>query len=185
MQKPKEEKAIVLDYLPNGYPEDSRPFHRKEPIVQAIGKSFFTLLELVPVPDTPLKPHDEVYIGEGKRDKISYIKCVLPPFRMTQTAKSELPFIIEKIVELEQERFIEFYNKAGAISLRSHQLELLPGIGKRHTKDLLEVREREPFTSFEDIKKKVSAVPDPKKAIVQRILMEIEGKDRYRLFVRV
>ena len=41
-QKPRarEEYAIVLDFLQHGYAEDSRPFHRKEPVVQAIGKTF-------------------------------------------------------------------------------------------------------------------------------------------------
>ena len=120
-----------MDFLPHGYSEDSRPFHKKEAIVQAVGRSKFTLLELVPSTGSFLKPYDEVYIGEGKRDKISYIKSTLQAFRLTQTAKTELPFIVEKIVELDETRFIEFFNKAGPISLRSHTFELLPGVGKR------------------------------------------------------
>jgi len=44
----KEEYAIVLDFLPNGYPFDTRPTYKKTPIAQAIGKEHFTLLELVP-----------------------------------------------------------------------------------------------------------------------------------------
>ena len=34
----KEDYAIVLDFLPNGYPSDTRPMHMKTPIAQAIGK---------------------------------------------------------------------------------------------------------------------------------------------------
>ncbi|MBD3263381.1 DUF655 domain-containing protein [Candidatus Woesearchaeota archaeon] len=181
----REEYAIVLDFLRHGYSEDSRPFHKKESVVQAIGKDFFTLLELVPANSISIKPHDKVYIGEGKRDKISYIKSSLRVPRLTQTAKTELPFVVEKIVDENEEKFVEFFNKAGGISLRSHQLELLPGVGKRHAKQILKEREGRPFVSFEDVKKRVSAVPNPKKAIVQRILAELEGKDRYRLFVRV
>jgi len=184
-QRVREEYAVVLDYLRHGYSEDSRPFHRKEPIVQAIGKDYFTLLELVPAPNVILKPHDEVYIGEGKRDKILYIKATLPIARLTQTAKTELPFVIERLVEENEKKFVEFFNKAGPISLRAHQLELLPGVGKRHAKEILAEREKQPFESFEDIKRRVSAIPDPRKVIVQRILAELEGKDRYRLFVRV
>ncbi len=48
MMRKKEEEAIVLDFLPNGYPFDSRPMHLKTAIAQAIGKENFTLLELVP-----------------------------------------------------------------------------------------------------------------------------------------
>ncbi len=183
-QKPKEESAIVLDYLRHGYSEDSRPLHRKEPIVQAIGKQFFTLLELVPEPKAKLKSHDEVYIGDGKRDHVLYIKSTLYPTKLTQTAKTELPFVVEKIVDANEEKFVEFFNKAGPISLRSHQLELLPGIGKRHARELLKEREKAEFANFEDVKKRVSSVPDPKRIIIQRIMDELEGKDRYRLFVR-
>jgi len=180
----REEYAIVLDFLQHGYADDSRPFHRKEPIVQAIGKSFFTLLELVPAEGIKLKPYDEVYIGEGKRDKISYIRGTLFATKLTQTAKSELNFIIEKIVMANEAKFIEFINKAGPISLRAHMLELLPGIGKKHSLELLNAREKEPFKSFEDIKTRVTSIPEPNKVIVQRIMDELEGKDRYRLFVR-
>jgi putative nucleotide binding protein len=185
-QKPRarEEYAIVLDFLQHGYAEDLRPFHRKEPVVQAIGKTFFTLLELVPTQGIALKPYDEVYIGEGKRDQISYIKGTLPFFRLTQTAKTEINFIIEKLVSASEAKFVEFINKAGPISLRAHMLELLPGVGKRHAEELLKEREKSLFLSFEDIKKRVSSVPEPKKLIIQRIIDELEGKDRYRLFVR-
>ena len=46
--KTKEEIAIVLDFLPNGYPFDKRPSHRKTAIAQALGKEHLILLELVP-----------------------------------------------------------------------------------------------------------------------------------------
>ena len=65
--KEKEENAIVLDFLSNGYPFDSRPSHLKTPIVQAIGKKRFTLLEFCPKKGISLQPSEEVYIGEGKR----------------------------------------------------------------------------------------------------------------------
>jgi putative nucleotide binding protein len=181
----KEEYVIVLEFLRHGYSEDPRPLHKKESIVQAIGKDHFILLELVPVEGVFLKPYDEVYIGDGKREQISYIKSALEPTKLTQTARTELPFVIEKLVDEKIDRFINFFNTAGAISLRSHQLELLPGIGKRHAKELLKERESQAFTDFEDIKTRVPSVPDPKKAIIQRIMLELEGADRYRLFVGV
>lgn len=177
----KEEYVVILDYLHHGYLEDSRPMHRKEPVAQAIGKSFFTLLEIVP--SAQLKPHDEVYIGEGKRDKVAYIKGTVFYNRLTQTAKAELPSVIEKIIQLNEKLYVQFFNTAGPISLRAHQLELLPGVGKKHAQSLVDERAKKPFESFEDIKKRVSAV-DPMKVIVDRILSELEDKDRHRLFVR-
>src|SRR3989304_507323 len=152
IRRAKEEYAVVLDFLQHGYLEDSRPMHKKETVAQVLGKSFFTLLEIVP--NTQLKPYDEIYIGEGKRDKVVYIKGVLFFDRLTQTAKSELPFIIEKIVETMEKEFVQFFNTAGPISLRAHQLELLPGIGKKHAQALLEERQKKPFESFEEITKR-------------------------------
>ncbi|HLD83835.1 MAG TPA: DUF655 domain-containing protein, partial [archaeon] len=40
----KEENCIVLDFLPHGY-ADRR---HAEPVAQAVGTSFFTLLEVIP-----------------------------------------------------------------------------------------------------------------------------------------
>ena len=69
LKKGREETVIVLDFLPNGYLNDNRPMHMKTSIAQAIGKNHFILLELVPKKGIHLQPYQEVYIGEGKRDK--------------------------------------------------------------------------------------------------------------------
>ena len=137
----KEEHAIVLDFLPNGYPFDKRPVHIKTAIAQAIGKQSLVLLELVPKKDCFLQPHEEVYIGEGKRDKIHHIAGRISPSKLTGTAKSELNFIIEEIVNRDEKKFVDFFNNAGPINTRMHQLELLPGIGKRHMLSIIEARE--------------------------------------------
>jgi putative nucleotide binding protein len=182
--KAKEEYVVVLDFLKNGYSNDSRPFHMKEPIIQCIGKEYFYLLELVAKPNVSINPHEEIYIGDGERDKVAYIKGSLQMDKLTQTSKNELRFVIEKIIENNEEKFINFFNNSGPISLRSHQLEILPGIGKKHAKELLNEREIELFKSFEDIKSRVSSVPSPKKAVIERIMIELEGQDRFKLFVR-
>jgi len=180
----KEENAIVLDFLRHGYSEDRRPLHRKEPIIQVLGINHFVLLELVANSDLSLKPYDKVYVGDGKREQVKYIKGTLDPNKLTTTARTELPFIIKTLVKEKEEKFVEFFNKAGPISLRSHQLELLPKIGKKHTRALIEAREEKPFESFQDIRERVSSVQDPVDIVTQRIIEEIEEKDRYRLFVR-
>ena len=184
-QRAKEEQVIVLDFLKNGYASDSRPFHQKEPIIQVIGKAHFVLLELVAKQGKNFKPHDEVYIGDDERPDIAYIKGALPTNKLTQTAKRELNFIVEKLVTDNEKKYLQFYNNSGPISLRSHQLELLPGIGKKHAREILEQRTIEPFKSLAEIKERVKAIPDPKKAIIERILFELKDGDRYKLFVRV
>jgi putative nucleotide binding protein len=179
----KEEHAIILDFLPHGYPFDTRAMHRKTAIAIALGKDHFTLLEIVPKKGVTLQPGEEIYIGEGKRDKVHHIVGRIPIDKLTETAKGELEFVVKDLVEKNKEKFLDFFNKAGAISMRRHQIELLPGIGKKHMWQILEERKEKPFTSFEDLKQRVKLLPDPEKAIVKRILMEIKGEDKYRLFI--
>ena len=179
----KEEQAIVLDFLPNGYPFDSRPMHRKTPIAQALGKEHFILLELVPKRDVFLQPYEEVYMGEGKRDKIHHIIGRIGAEKLTQTAQSELEVIVSDLVNKDEQRFVDFFNKAEPINTRRHQIELLPGIGKKHMADILEKRSEKPFESFEDIKNRVKLIPDPRKLVIKRILIEIKGEDKHKLFL--
>ncbi len=179
----REERVLVLDFLPNGYPLDPRPIHKKTAIIQTIGKDHFTLLELVPKKGITLKLMQDVYIGPEKRGEIEHIIGRLPMHKLTGTAKQELEFVIKEIVHTNPAKFIEFFNKAQPLSTRMHQLELLPGLGKKHMWEIIEAREEKPFESFADIKNRVKLMPDPEKVIVKRIISELEGNEKYHLFV--
>lgn len=181
----REEKAIILDFLPNGYSNDNRPSHLKSAIAQAVGVSSFTLLEVVPKKGIFLQPYEEVYIGEDKRDKVHHINGKISMNKLTQTAKAEIPHMVAQIVSENQGRFVEFFNKAQPLSTRMHTLELLPGVGKKHMWEIVEERRGEPFTSFEDMQKRVKLMPDPKKAVVKRIMQELDGNEKHNLFVDV
>ena len=183
MERTKEENAIVLDFLPNGYALDERPMYMKTPIAQAMGKEHFVLLELVPKKGMHLQLYEEVYIGEGKRDKVHHIVGKIPVSRLTSTAKSELEFAIKDVVEKNEKRFVDFFNNARPLSTRMHQIELLPGVGKKHMWEIINAREEKAFESFEDIKKRVKLIPNPEKLIIKRILEELEGAEKHRLFV--
>jgi len=174
----KEETAVVLDFLPNGYPLEGRMI----PIAQAIGSKFFTLLELVPRRGVSLQLKEEIYIGSGKRDKISYILGRLPKEKLTETAKLELQEFISDVVTKQEARFVDFFNKAEPINTRLHQLELLPGFGKKHMQAVIQEKGSKPFESFEDIKKRIKSIPDPKKVIEKRLLEELTEKVKYKLF---
>ena len=179
----REEKAIILDYLPNGYASDTRPMHKKTPIAQAIGTGFFTILELVPKKDVFLQPYKEVYIGPGKREEIHHISGKLEINKLSPTARAELEFVVKDIVTKNESTFVDFFNKAQPLSTRMHQLELLPGLGNKHMWQIIEERKDKPFESFEDLKKRVKLMPDPYKIIIKRIISEISGKEKYHLFV--
>ena len=185
MEKTKEENTVILDFLPNGYALDERPMYMKTPIAQAIGKEHFVLLELVPKKGVNLQLYEEAYIGEGKRDKIHHIVGKISMAKLTSTAKSELEFIIKDIVQKDEKRFVGFFNNARPLSTRMHQIELLPGVGKKHMWEIINARDEKPFESFEDIKKRVKLIPDPEKLIVKRILQELDGGEKHKLFVDV
>ena len=185
MERGKEETVIVLDFLSHGYAFDRKPLHLRTSIVQAIGKNYFILLELVPKKDVHLLPHQEVYIGEGKRDKIHHIIGKLALNKLTATAKNEIEYVVKDIVKKNEKKFIEFYNNANPLSTRMHQLELLPGVGKRHMWEIIEARKESPFESFADLKQRVKLMPDPEKAIIRRILKELDGTEKHRMFVDV
>ncbi|MBI2654947.1 DUF655 domain-containing protein [Candidatus Woesearchaeota archaeon] len=184
-ERSKEETAVVLDFLPNGYHYDERPMYMKNPIAQAIGSGHFVLLELVPKKDVHLQPFEEVYIGDGKRDKIHHIVGKMEVGKLTATAKSQLEFVIKDILKKNEKKFIDFFNKAQPLSTRMHQLELLPGLGKKHMWQIIESRGEEPFKDFNDLKSRVKLMPDPEKAIIKRIILELEGNEKHKLFVDV
>lgn len=176
---PKEEKAIILDYLPNGYPLEKKML----PLAQAVGKEKFTLLELVPRRGLNLESGEEVYIGEGKREKVGYILGRLKREKLTEAARSQLDEFISQSVNNREEGFVEFFNKAEAINKRVHQIELLPGLGKKHMQEIIKERENKKFKSFKDMQERITNLPDPAKAVQKRIMEELTEMQRYNLFV--
>ena len=179
----KEERAVVLDFLPNGYPFDMRPMHMKTAIAQAVGKEHFVILELVPKKGIFLQPNQEVYMGEGKRDEIHHVVGRITFEKLTQTARSSLEDFIMKVVKDSEKKFVNFFNNAGSINMRRHQIELIPGVGKKHMWEILEARKEKPFESYEDLRQRVRLMPDPEKAIHKRLMIEIKGEDKFKLFV--
>lgn len=177
--KIKEEYAIVLDYLPYGYPLEKE----RIPIIQAIGVDYFTLLELVPKKDVKIDIKEKLYIGEGRREKVYYIKGKLDPEKLTETAKLNLKDVVHELLTQRPEIIVNFFNNAQAINKRLHSIELLPGFGKKHTLDIIKAREEKPFESIEDLKKRVKNLPDPFKAVEKRIIEECTQKEKYRFFV--
>jgi putative nucleotide binding protein len=175
----KDEWATVLDFLPHGHYE----MRISQPVSQVLGEEFFSLLEVIVRDDVKLKVGQRVYIGDGKRDEVKFIKRRIEYKELTSASKDEVEDIVRDIVEEKPKRFVDFFNNAGPITTRLHQLELLPGIGKKHLWAVISQRKEKPFEDFNDIKKRVSMLPDPEKMIIKRIMEELENKDKYRIFV--
>lgn len=176
----KEDYALILDFLPYGYPMGGKT----SPVAQAVGEKTFALLELVPRRGVTLAAKEKVYIGSEKRDKIYYISGRLPREKLTEAAKIQLQEFIERVVAEQEKKFVDFFNTAQAMNTRLHQIELIPGFGKKHTQELLQVRAEKPFESFDDMRARMKNIPDPKKAIERRLLEELLERQRFNLFVK-
>lgn len=175
----KDEWAFVLDFLSHGH----YGMERSQPVAQVLGDEYFSLLEIIVRENSTLKTQDKVYIGDGKREKVKYIRGRINFDDLTAAAKEELSYIIESLIEKRPEKFLNFFNKSGQITTRLHQLELLPGIGKRHLWAIIDERKVKEFDSFNDLKKRVPLLPNPEKMISKRIIEELQDRDKYRIFV--
>ena len=141
------------------------------------------LESLVRIHGKDIPGNKKVYIGPDKRDKIYYIIGRLRVDKMTETAKIQLQEFIETYVGEREQEFVKFFNNAQAMNTRLHQLELLPGFGRKHTQELLNSRNEKTFDSFEEMKQRVKSTPDPKKSVEKRIIEELTQNPRQRLFV--
>jgi putative nucleotide binding protein len=175
----REDYAIVLDFLPYGYPLDNR----RMPLAQAIGTTGLTLLQLVPRRGEKFEAGEKVYIGDGKRDKVQYILGRCPREKLTDAAKDQLEEFVDEVIKNDEDKYVKFFNEAQAINTRLHQFELLPGLGKKHTAALLNAREEKEFESFDDIKGRVANMPSPEKVIEKRIMEELTEIQRHNLFI--
>ena len=178
-QQIRDEFVAVLDFIPNGNPVDRHWRHRTSPLIQSIGTKYFTLLEVIPISIKMYTPGERYLIYElnprGDAVKVIYDD-------LTTIARSNLPQVLRQIV-LEKERvFVQLFNIAEPINIRMHTLELLPGIGKKSLNLILEERRKKPFESFKDIQERLR-INDPAKIIVDRIISELQGNEKYYLFI--
>ncbi|MCE5295619.1 MAG: DUF655 domain-containing protein [Euryarchaeota archaeon] len=179
-----EDFAHILDFLPTGSSQNK--MYLREPLAYALGSEEFKLFELVPKQNVIVNIGDRVYIGKEaeKRDKILHVKRRVSFEELTSAAQSELPFVIAEIVKLEEPRFLKFFNESQPLTIRQHMLELLPGLGKKTMMSILDERKKGPFTSFDDLAKRVPSLKHPIKVVTNRIMMELnDPHQKYRIFV--
>lgn len=177
--------AVVLDYLPHGRMDDDRPQYKKNPLAYALGEADFRLFELTLTSDADVGIGDRVVVEpDADRERVESARDVNYD-EISNAAHSELEYVVADIVDANEKRFVEFYNDAQPITLRLHQLNLLPGIGKKLRNNILDQRKRKPFESFEELEERISGLHRPKEVLVERILEELRDDDlKYKTFVR-
>ena len=176
-----EELAYVLDFTPRGKSVAIKG--REGPMVQAIGEDRLTLLELLAMEDQDLEIGEKVKIGKEGREKIVSVLGKLAYEELSQEAKASLPNVVEGLVKENEAKYVAYFNDLQPLTPRLHGLELIPGIGKTFMKEIVEMREKEPFADFEDVQKRVG-LREPAKMIAKRIIEELAGDSRVSIFVK-
>lgn len=176
-----EEFAYVLDYMPRGKSVVIKG--REGPMVHAIGEDRLTLLELLGMENQNFEMGEKVKIGKEGREKIVSVLGKLTFEELSPEAKASLPMVVESLVKANETKYVAIFNDLQPLTPRLHGLELIPGIGKTFMKEIVEMREKQPFTSFDDIQKRVG-LREPAKMIAKRIVEELEGDSRVNLFIK-
>jgi putative nucleotide binding protein len=176
-----EESAYVLDFLSRGKSVVIKG--REGPMVQAMGEDRLTLLELLGMENQDFEIGEKVKIGKEGREKIISVLGKLTYEELTPEAKSSLPVVVEKLVKENEAKYVAYFNDLQPLTPRLHGLELIPGIGKTFMKEIVDMREKQPFSSFDDIQKRVG-LREPAKMIAKRIVEELSGDSRVSIFVK-
>jgi putative nucleotide binding protein len=180
-EKKYEEFAYVLDFMPRG--KSAVIKGREGPVVQAIGDEMLTLLELLAVENKDLEVGEKVKIGKEGREKIASVLGKLAYEELTPEAVSSLPAVVESLVKANEQRYVAYFNELQPLTPRLHGLELIPGIGKTFMREILDIREKQQFTSFDDLQSRVG-LREPAKLIARRIVEELSGDSRINLFIK-
>jgi putative nucleotide binding protein len=180
-EKRYEEFAYVLDFIQRG--RSSIIKGREGPIVQALGEERLTLLELLAVENEDFETGEKLRIGREGRAKILSVFGKLAYEDLTSEAKAQLLGVCEIIVKNNEARYVAYFNELQPLTPRLHGLELIPGIGKTFMKTIVELREKQPFASFDDIQNRVG-LREPAKLVAKRIAEELTGASRVNIFVK-
>ena len=172
--------VVLLDVLPTGRPDDERPNYQKSPVAYGLGVDSFLLYELALSEDADVSVSDRLALDADAVSRYREVEFD----DLTRNAAAEVEYAVADVVESQERRFVDFYNEAQPITLRLHQLNLLPGIGKKLRNNVLDERKRGPFESFEELSERVSGLHRPREVIADRIVEEIREEDlKYRAFV--
>ncbi|MFX1409914.1 MAG: DUF655 domain-containing protein [Promethearchaeota archaeon] len=175
-------EVVILDILLHGHPEEDRPSWAKTPIAQVLTFPDFVLYEVKINKNSDIQVQEQKTYEEFLReDKLKDVLKKVDYNDLTSTSKALIQPILEKEVLKYEEEFINFFNNSTSITPRMHALKLLPGVGQKHMWEILEAREKQKFTKFQDIADRTS-ISNPGKLIAQRIIKELQRDAKYYLF---
>ncbi len=176
-----EEEAVIIDFRPDGlYGEPLSDEHPSHPLAYMVGTKHYILFAAIFRPEIELKRLDHVSL-QGNRNLIALKRKRFSDLPVA--IQQDLENVIVHIVQHNPDPYIEFFNKSGLATSQKHQLQLLHGIGPKRLELILSERSKEPFTDFEDIKKRTH-LANPVQLIAKRIIEEISEPQKFYLFAK-
>jgi Predicted RNA-binding protein len=174
----RDEYAYVLEYLPYGLAGSKD----RRPSAIILTDSLGLLLVALKKESKPLEAGLRVYIGENKREEVHHIIERISPDKLSENGMLLLREKIKENVLQNEKKYIEVIDKIGPVNVRLHALSLIPGIGKKMVQKVIEEREKRPFESYQEMEQRVGSSYNVAKSIEDRIIEEMENKDKYRIF---
>jgi putative nucleotide binding protein len=175
--------VIILDILLHGHPEEDKPSWSKTPISQVLTFPDFVLYEVKCNKESEIKVQQKgTYEEFLNQHKLREVIKKIDYKDLTSTSKALIQPILEAEVLNYEEEFINFFNNSTSITPRMHSLKLLPGVGQKHMWEIIEARNRQKFTTFQDISDRTS-MSHPAKQVAMRIIKELQREGvKYYLF---
>jgi putative nucleotide binding protein len=145
-----------------------------------LGANNLNALEILIRKDASVSIGEKLYIGKEKREKVYSIKRKLASNDMKKADDGEVLSVIETIVIENEDKYIEFVNNSRSLTIKRHQLQLIPNIGEKIFKLVLEEREKEKYKNFKDFNSRTGLAME--KNIAKRIYLELTGEEKISLF---
>lgn len=151
----------------------------KENVVTAMAENGMLFCRLkVKASDDMFIPNQRLYIGTDKaqRKEVVAILGMAHLDKMSNMARQDLPLVVQLFVEEHAAYFVEnFYNRAGPMNLKQHSFQLLPDIGNRKAKNMVDARNQlGMFASMDELNAQCSI--NGAELLARRFVQEIEDK---------
>lgn len=156
------------------------PFESAHPLVQAVGTTTFALVDVTVTDTSALDQGDRLYVGPGTWDRVVGIDRRLSYHALPAVIQGLLGPTIERIIQRNEDRFIEAFNTTVLVDCDGHPLELLAGLSPACREAIVAERSQRRFADFADLTTRVECVEQPENLLGKRVLAELHGDDRYR-----
>ena len=175
-----ERRGIIFE-ITQGYLTESHSGFKKEfPTCYVVGDENYSLLKIylkkLFIPPLIVGDHLDLDSNKEKFYLVKRISIDQIPLGTEYTLEETLTNLVKE----QEQKFVKFFNEARPITVKLHQLTLIPGIGQKRMWTILDARKVKLFDSFKDFE--IRAGVDPVPMLVKRLQQELTGNERYYLF---